>query len=54
MALYKQLVTQDSHDVHDLEHRIMENLAAVLWAANQRGAMPDEQDYLARLRALLR
>ena len=54
MALYKQLVTQESHDVHGLEHRIMEQLAAVLWAASQRGAMPDEQDYLARLRAFLR
>ena len=54
MALYRQLRVQDSDDVHGLEHRLMEILATVLWAANQRGAMPDEQDYLARLRALLR
>jgi len=53
-ALYKQLVSQASHDVHGLEHRIMEQLAGALWAASQRGGMPDEQDYLARLSALLR
>ncbi len=54
MALYKQLVVQESQDVHGLEHRIMEHLAAVLWSANQHSVMPDEQGYLARLRALLR
>lgn len=54
MALYRQLALQESRDVHGLEHRIMEQLAAVLWAANQRGGVPDEQDYLARLRVLLR
>lgn len=53
-ALYQRLVAQAGHDVHGLEHRIMEQLGAVLWAASQRGAMPDEQDYLARLRALLK
>jgi Domain of unknown function (DUF1841) len=54
MTAYRQLLLQDSHDVHGLEHRLMDILAAVLWTANQRGAMPDEQDYLARVRALLR
>ena len=54
MALYRQLRVQERDDVHGLEHRLMEILAAVLWAANQRGAMPDEHDYLVRLRALLR
>ena len=54
MAVYRQLLQQNSHDVHGLEHRLMEILAAVLWAANQRGALPDEQDYLARVRAMLR
>jgi Domain of unknown function (DUF1841) len=53
-ALYRQLLVQDGHDAHGLEHRLMEILAAVLWAANQRGAMPDEQEYLTRVRALLR
>lgn len=53
-ALYRQLVLQENHDVHGLEHRIMEQLAAALWAASQRGGMPDEQDYLARVRTLLR
>lgn len=53
-ALYKQLVTQESADVHGLEHRIMEQLAGVLWAASQRGGMPDDQDYLKRVRSLLR
>ena len=54
MAVYRQLLQQNSHDVHGLEHRLMEILAAVLWVANQRGALPDEQDYLARVRAMLR
>lgn len=54
VATYRQLVVQDNHDVHGLEHRLIEILAAVLWAANQHGVMPDEQDYLARVRALLR
>ena len=54
MSLYRQLILHESHDAHALEHRIMEQLAAVLWAANQRGGVPDEQDYLARLRVLLR
>lgn len=53
-SLYKQLVAQASLDVHGLEHHIMDHLASVLWTAGQCGAMPDEQDYLARLRALLR
>lgn len=53
-ALYRQLVTQERADVHGLEHRIMEQLASVLWAAGQRGGMPDEQDYLQRVRKLLR
>ena len=54
MTLYRQLAAQEPHDVHGLEHRILDTLAAVLWAANQRGGMPDEQDYLARLRGMLR
>ncbi len=54
VALYRQVLAQDGHDVHGLEHRLVEILAAVLWAANQRGAMPDEGDYLARVRSLLR
>ena len=53
-TLYRQLLVQDGHDVHGLEHRLMEILAAVLWDANQRGAMPDEHGYLTRVRALLR
>lgn len=54
VAIYRQLLAQDHHDVHGLEHRLLDILAAVLWAANQRGAMPDEGDYLGRVRSLLR
>lgn len=53
-ALYRLLLGEAGGDVHGLEHRIMEQLGSVLWTASQRGGMPDEQDYLARLRALLK
>jgi Domain of unknown function (DUF1841) len=39
-------------DVHKTEHRLMQVLAEVLWAAQAAGRMPDEQQYLASLREL--
>lgn len=53
-AIHQGLVMQAAGDVHAAEHRMLDCLAQVLWAASQRGTAPDEQDYLARLKALLR
>ncbi len=39
-------------DEHATEHRLMQVLAEVLWAAQAAGRMPDEQSYLASLRKL--
>jgi Domain of unknown function (DUF1841) len=37
---------------HEAEHRMMEPLGAALWDAQRQGRAPDEQAYLAALRAL--
>lgn len=37
---------------HAAEHAMLEVLARALWEAQRSGAMPDEQRYLERLRAL--
>ena len=37
-------------DVHDVEHAMMETLAEVLHDAQKNGHMPDEQQYLTKLR----
>lgn len=37
---------------HELEHRVMAVLADVLWEAQRSGRLPDQDLYLARLRAL--
>ena len=54
VALYRQLVLQQSGDVHALEHRMIDCLAAALWEASSSGQPPDEQGYLSRVRQLLR
>ena len=38
--------------VHLTEHRMLQVLAEVLWAAQAQGVMPDEDDYLASIRQL--
>lgn len=43
---------QDGRDVHEIEHLVMDALAAVLWDAQARGALPDETAYMNRVRAL--
>lgn len=53
-AVHRSLVMQAGGDVHEAEHRMLDCLAQVLWQASQRGGAPDEQDYLARLKALLK
>jgi len=47
-ALYQQLL-QHYTDPHSTEHQVIEALAETLWQAQQNGAPPDEQRYLARL-----
>jgi hypothetical protein len=37
---------------HEAEHAMLEPLAAALWDAQRQGQMPDEQEYLERLRRL--
>ena len=39
-------------DVHAAEHAMIERLAEALWEAQRAGRMPDEQQYLERLRTL--
>jgi hypothetical protein len=39
-------------DAHAAEHAMIERLAETLWEAQRFGRMPDEQQYLQRLRAL--
>jgi Domain of unknown function (DUF1841) len=39
-------------DPHDVEHRMIDVLAEVLWEAQRAGRAPDEQVYLERLRRL--
>lgn len=53
VGLYRQLVLQHAADIHGLEHRIIDCLAAVLWAAGNSGERPDEQDFLTRVGRLL-
>lgn len=39
-------------DTHAAEHRMMECLGEALWEAQRFGRMPDEQQYLEKLRQL--
>jgi Domain of unknown function (DUF1841) len=39
-------------DLHEVEHRMIEVLATMLWEAQRAGRAPDEQLYLERLRQL--
>jgi len=39
-------------DTHLVEHQMMECLASVLWHAQMTGKMPDEREYLEKLRIL--
>jgi Domain of unknown function (DUF1841) len=49
-AHYQRLKTASG--AHRAEHLMMSVLADVLWAAQRNRSMPDEGDYLARLRQL--
>lgn len=48
-----QAICQQMGDLHRAEHQMMECLGQTLWEAQRAGIQPDEQLYLARLRALL-
>ena len=50
-AEFQRLKATDE-DVHLTEHRMLQVLAEVLWAAQAQGVMPDEDDYLASIRQL--
>ena len=50
-ALYQQLLPGYS-SAHDLEHGMMECLGETLWQAQRNNTMPDEIQYLERLRRL--
>lgn len=41
-----------SHDLHQLEHQIMDILATILWEAQQKGVQPCEKKYLENLQTL--
>ena len=41
-------------DRHEVEHRMMDRLAEVLWQAQRSGRPPDESAYLRSLRQLER
>ncbi len=51
-AVYQRLVSRLG-DVHEAEHRLMERLAETLWTAQRRGVMPDEKEYLEKVKKLL-
>jgi len=54
VAAYQALMARSGQvaDTHALEHRVMHCLAAVLRVAAGSARLPDEADYLARVRAL--
>lgn len=47
-----QIGLEHMGDAHILEHRMMECLGEVLWRAQRDQVMPDEQDYLERIRRM--
>jgi hypothetical protein len=51
-AIHRELARQLA-DVHEAEHRMLEQLGAALWQAQRSGLPPDESAYLESLRTLL-
>jgi hypothetical protein len=51
-AIHRELARQLA-DVHEAEHRMLEQLGAALWQAQRSGVPPDESAYLESLRTLL-
>ena len=50
-ALYQKLLPKFASN-HDLEHRMMECLGEVLWAAQRDQVLPSETDYLECLKKI--
>ena len=48
-AIQQQLI-EKYFDAHDVEHKMMQCLAQIMWEAQQNGTMPEEQVYLEKLR----
>ncbi len=51
--IYRQLSKKGEGD-HDVEHRMMEPLAEMIWQSQRQNGMPDEQSYMENLRRLAR
>jgi len=49
--LYEQLLSRMS-DSHELQHKLMECLAEMIWQAQRSGESPDEERYIACIKAL--
>ena len=49
--LYEKLLISTG-DRHELEHKLMECLAEMIWQAQKEGRAPDEQHYLACIKAI--
>ncbi|MDH5472441.1 MAG: DUF1841 family protein [Gammaproteobacteria bacterium] len=52
IALCFQSIASKTGSAHEAEHQMMECLGEALWKAQQNATLPDEQAYLACLRAL--
>lgn len=50
-AIYSTLCLR-LQDPHLVEHKMMDCLAAILWDAETTGKMPDEKNYLEKLKSL--
>jgi len=49
--LYEQLLAKTT-DSHELQHKLMECLAEMLWQAQKDGELPDEERYIACIKTL--
>ncbi len=50
-ALYEQLLARAA-DSHELQHRLMECLAEMIWQAQRDGELPDEERYITCIKTL--
>ena len=51
--VYKKLCKKIGN-AHDTEHAMMEGFAETLWQAQRSGTLPDENEYLKRIKTLLK
>jgi hypothetical protein len=50
--IHQQWIEKYTYDAHDVEHRMMQCLAQILWTAQQNGTLPSEDVYLEKLRGM--